>query len=87
MAMTRCPDCERRISAQAEACPGCGRRLRAARPGATTGMGAVLLVLALLAALPVAALANYVTGGNVLAAGVALVAPVVAALVFASRRR
>lgn len=31
MALTKCPDCERDVSTEAWACPGCGRPIRAPR--------------------------------------------------------
>jgi hypothetical protein len=30
MALIECPECNRKVSAEAKACPGCGKRLRAA---------------------------------------------------------
>jgi hypothetical protein len=82
-----CPDCGRPVGPAAASCPGCGRVLRGPRPTSTTGSGAVLMLLALLIAVPVGAVAAFLTNGDVFTVTLVFFGPIIGALVMASRRR
>jgi hypothetical protein len=83
MPLRSCPHCEKRVSVDAPHCPYCGGPIVGKKTEHTTGFGAILVVLSLLVAVPSALAAIYFTGSTLIAAG-AFLAPVIAAMIYAS---